>query len=409
MTRIVITCLNPFENRGVEALGISVVQGLIDQFDDPHITVLTNEPELTRKSLPQDCVHFVADDATGPANSITDLEAMYRRAKRALRRDILGKVRPTEKVFAEADIVLISGGDTFSSTYQTAERYLWQLEYPIKLGVPVMFLASSIGIFDTPEEEQRFSARGKKCHFTVREPITRDYLSATLGIDPARVTMTTDPAFLLKPSGPEILTRYGLEPKTYATCVTSRGIAGFKGISNDDHVSAWINAINALLEKVGKVVLVPHVQTAHSPSENDLFLAQEIAAKMEDPRVVVMDDTSHSSQDFKAVLGGAVFNVAERTHGAIGGMSMGVPTLSIGYSIKAEGILRQLVPDDALFAKCLVPVTDFLPDNSAAVTMAAWDCKDEMALSLAQTLPGAKERSAQNYQIAADLIKARRG
>lgn len=131
------------------------------------------------------------------------------RLKRALRRDILGKKRPVEKAFEEADIVFVSGGDVFSSTYGTFERYLWQLEYPIKLGTPVMFFAQSIGIFDTPEEEAAFASRGKKCFFTVRETISRDYLTKTLGVAADRVTLTADPAFLLKPSGPEILERYG--------------------------------------------------------------------------------------------------------------------------------------------------------------------------------------------------------
>ncbi len=51
MTNIVITTLSPFENRGVEALAISNIEGLRRVFDDARITVLTQQVEAARPSL----------------------------------------------------------------------------------------------------------------------------------------------------------------------------------------------------------------------------------------------------------------------------------------------------------------------------------------------------------------------
>lgn len=411
MTHVVITTLRPLENRGVEALAKSIVQGVIDTFDDLHITVLSNEPELARRALPQDCVHFVEDDAYGPANGIKPLRAFLRRLRRFIRRDVLGRHKASEKAFKDADIVLVSGGDVFSSTYGTTERYLWQLEYPISLGKPVLFFAQSIGLFDTKEEEESFAARGKKCYFTVREEISQAYLTEKLGVDPARITLTADPAFLMSPSGPEILDRYGLTGERFVTAAISRGISGFKGLSHADHVAAWVNAAHFILGSEalgddGKLVLVPHVQPSETPDENDLYLAREIHERLDhDPRVVIMDGQDLSAQDFKTALSAAEFNIAERTHGAIGAMSMGVPTLSIGYSIKAEGILRQLIQNEELYAKSLVKVEQFTPDRAVDILREAWNVRADFAAALAETLPDIKRRAQLNYDIARRLMK----
>jgi polysaccharide pyruvyl transferase WcaK-like protein len=85
-------------------------------------------------------------------------------------------------------------------------------------------------------------------------------------------------------------------------------------------------------------------------------------------------------------------------------MSLGVPTLSIGYSIKAEGVLRQLIEDNAIFAKSLVPVTELTPDNAVQVVEGAWNVRDAFAAELARTLPAVKARSARNFEIAGELV-----
>lgn len=404
MIKVVITTLRPLENRGVEALARSIVEGLIDNFNDIEITVLTNEPELARRAMPQDCVRFVADDAFGPPNGVAPWKLAFPRLRRQVRRDLLGRRRPVEEAFRDADLVLVSGGDVFSSTYGTMDRYLWQLEYPIALGKPVLFFAQSIGIFETEAEERSFTSRARRCHFTVREAISERYLIDRLGIEAARITRTADPAFLLAPAGPAVLERYGLAGRRYAAAVVSRGISTFRNLSHDDHVQAWLAAIGTLLDRVDKVVLVPHVQPVDTPDENDLFLAQELQEKLHhDQRVVVMQDADLGAHDFKAVLAGAEFAVAERTHGAIGAMSAGVPVLSIGYSIKSEGILRELVADEALLKLSLVPAEMFTPQHAAGIVARAWDARERFAQELAQSLPEAKRRARLNYEIARKL------
>lgn len=406
MTEIVLTGINVFENRGTEALAISIVQGL--QRTGAHVTVITRDMAGARASLGALNPGIVEDNAWAP--KLTAPESVKRRfrQKRWFRQKILRQLHPYEAALAKADLVVVSGGDIFSSDYSIMERYLRQLDQPLAAGVPVMFFAQSIGPFATEAERQAFAATARRATSTVRETISEVYLTQTLGIDPARVTLTADPAFLLEV--PEdlcaaMLAEYGLTAGTYAAAAVSRSISGFTDLTHEYHLAAWVEGARWLMEAAGHLVLVPHVQMPEA-HQNDLSLAHEIHAALgQDPRCTVMDHRMHGSVEFKAVLSRAVFVTAERTHGAIGAMSSGVPTLSIGYSIKAEGVLRQLIRDEALVAKSLVPAPDFSADPVARLA-AAWAVRKEFANALPSTLPGVKARAAENFAIAARLARS---
>lgn len=409
MAHIVLTGINTLRNRGVEALLVSIVQGLRAELTDPQITLLIRDPEGAKEALEGTNTRIVPDGAWAPPVDAPASKKALFRLKRWLRMKVLGRLTPSEQALATADLVIGSGGDVFSSDYAIMERYLRQYDQPQARGVPVYLLAQSIGPFKTEAERQSFTAVARKGFVSVRETISQDYLLRDLGIPADKVELTADPAFLLavpEATKAAMLARYGLTPGTYTAAAISRGISGFKGLSHDQHLAAWVAAAGAILARTEKLVLVPHVQLPHE-DEDDLSLARQIRAALgDDPRVVIIDG-KHSAIEFKAVLGQAAFAVAERTHGAIGAMSSGVPTLSIGYSIKAEGILRQLVADDALFRLSLLPVTDFTAATAEAVIAAAWDGRDAFRAELDKSLPVMRQRAARNYARARELLAAR--
>jgi colanic acid/amylovoran biosynthesis protein len=411
MPHIVLTGINTLRNRGVEALLVSIVQGLKAELGDPKITLLIRDPYRAEAALAGTGVVIQGDGAWAPpVDAAFGKKALFR-LKRAVRMRLLGRLRPSERVLSTADLVIASGGDIFSSDYAIMERYLRQYDQPQAAGVPVYLLAQSIGPFKTEAERTSFSDMARRGFVSVRETISRDYLLRDLKLPSDRVELTADPAFLLHvPAATKaaMLARYGLMPGSYTAAAISRGISGFKGIDHGAHLEAWIVAARAILERTEKLVLVPHVQLSEA-EEDDLSLAREIKAAMkEDPRIVILDG-EHSAVEFKAVLGQAAFAVAERTHGAIGAMSSGVPTLSIGYSIKAEGILRQLIPEDALFRRSLLPVTEFTAATAEQRIADAWNIRDDFRTALEKTLPLMRERAARNYKRAAELLAGGRG
>ena len=58
-------------------------------------------------------------------------------------------------------------------------------------------------------------------------------------------------------------------------------------------------------------------------------------------RVVFFED--HNCMELKGIISKCRFFVGARTHSTIAAYSMGIPTLVVGYSVKARGIARDLL------------------------------------------------------------------
>lgn len=87
------------------------------------------------------------------------------------------------------------------------------------------------------------------------------------------------------------------------------------------------------------VALIPHVTWAH---DNDVAALEELREPFLDEPRVVMFPTTLDAQMLKGYIGRLKALVTARTHASIAGYSSCVPTLVIGYSVKARGIARDL-------------------------------------------------------------------
>ena len=99
----------------------------------------------------------------------------------------------------------------------------------------------------------------------------------------------------------------------------------------------------ALVEHILKttdmsVALIPHVIWDRS---NDRTTINELYEFFKDEkRVVKIDD--HSCEELKGYIARCRFFIGARTHATIAAYSSKVPTLVIGYSVKAKGIAKDL-------------------------------------------------------------------
>ena len=86
------------------------------------------------------------------------------------------------------------------------------------------------------------------------------------------------------------------------------------------------------------VLLVPHVVWKRNDDRRPLLQLYE---KFKDThRIAIVDDCG--AQELKGYVSRCRFMVAARTHASIAGYSTSVPTLVVGYSVKAEGIALDL-------------------------------------------------------------------
>lgn len=93
-----------------------------------------------------------------------------------------------------------------------------------------------------------------------------------------------------------------------------------------------------LTETDATVALIPHVVWA---SNDDRKVLRQLYDDFEqDPRLVLVED--HTAPELKYIISKCSFFVGARTHATIAAYSSGVPTLVVGYSVKARGIARDL-------------------------------------------------------------------
>ena len=97
--------------------------------------------------------------------------------------------------------------------------------------------------------------------------------------------------------------------------------------------------IEYILEKTDMgVALIPHVVWDFS---DDRIPLRELYRKYQRTgRVVMIED--HNCMKLKGIISRCRFFIGARTHATIAAYSTGVPTLVVGYSVKARGIARDL-------------------------------------------------------------------
>lgn len=105
-------------------------------------------------------------------------------------------------------------------------------------------------------------------------------------------------------------------------------------------LDAFVSLVRHILDTSDSAIaLIPHVIWPH---DNDLDALQAIKAQFADePRVILLPGTLNAVQ-VKGYIRRLRALVTARTHASIAGYSSAVPTLVIGYSIKAKGIARDL-------------------------------------------------------------------
>ena len=399
--KIVITGITSFRNHGVEALVVSTIAALRGRLPGATFTVLDRAPEYDASLLPDRDVKFVHDHTIRPLHA----GRLRRLATRvAPKSDKLAEAARRE--IATADCVVASGGDVFCSEYghRSLLSHLQPLKVALSHKVPFILHAQSIGPFTGEEDSGAFLATARHAAMiTVREQASFRYLIDTLRLPPEQVRHVADPAFLLtqpdQEAGDALFAHHRADPsKPTIALSVSQAICHWMKSNADRHVDTWLEVIGWLRSELdANLILIPHVQEL-SNANHDMVLASELQRKLGwDPRVRVAGG-DFSAGEYKAIISRCDLVIAERMHAALAGLSSGRPTLVIGYSIKAEGILTDLLGAEVTKNAALISIQDFLaPGAGLARVKAAWEARGTLAAGLAATVPEAKLRAAQAY------------
>ncbi|MBQ6807028.1 MAG: polysaccharide pyruvyl transferase family protein [Lachnospiraceae bacterium] len=220
---------------------------------------------------------------------------------------------------------------------------------------------------------------------TPRESITYQALLDAGIVD--NVKLFPDPAFSLQPEETKLPQGFK-EGKTIGINISPMIIRYEKepGIT----ISNYKKLIDHILQTTdNSVALIPHVMWNNN--DDRLTLAELYKGYEDNNRVLLFPDMS--CQRVKYVISKCRAFIGARTHATIAAYSTCVPTLVVGYSVKALGIARDLFGSEENY---VIPVQT-LQDSDALLRAYEWLMKEEDAIRgrLQEIMPEYCAKSAQ--------------
>ncbi|TVQ58838.1 MAG: polysaccharide pyruvyl transferase family protein [Phycisphaerales bacterium] len=271
-------------------------------------------------------------------------------------------ISTTAQVLRRATAMLdVSGGDSFTTLYGM-ERYRSIADpkrYALRRGRPLILLPQTYGPFTKEVEADAANIVRQASGCWARDERSFAVLRALLGdsFDPAKHRCGVDMAFGLRArDGTQKLPpslRSTLEAGADAGPLVGFNVSGL--IYNDPEGARarygfradYAAAVEAFLEAVlgtgaARVLLVPHVVTPAGHYESDPEACDRVAATLRDrhaDRVFVAPPTLDQSE-MKWLIARCDWFCGTRMHSTIAGLSSGVPTATIAYSDKAQGVFE---------------------------------------------------------------------
>ena len=229
----------------------------------------------------------------------------------------------------ETRVALSVGGDNYC--YGGTAFYAWLNRAYHRQGIKTVLWGCSV----EPETvAQPQVARDLACYDAVvaRESITYEAIRAVQ----KNTVLAPDPAFYMKPQPCALDERWDsgdvIGINISPMIVSSEKVSGM-AYENYRRLVAHI-----LETTQSYVALIPHVVWARN---DDRIVLQKLYEDFDrDPRLIVVED--HSAPELKYIISRCRFFVGARTHATIAAYSSCVPTLVVGYSVKARGIARDL-------------------------------------------------------------------
>ncbi len=327
MGKIVLYGNGNSQNHGCEALTRTICHLFAEKEVVEFVNDITTDPIygidhiLKRKELENNLSHLSRP-----------LQFLYKIAYKLKWHHLYNRFRyaPLLKTLNVNDIALSIGGDNYC---YTDISWLQSLNYLINRFAKTVLFGVSI-------EPKRIKSTAlqkdlrRYSKIVARESLTYDALIDNgLG---DRAVLLPDPAFLLEPEVTEL-------PKNFIPGNTvginiSPMIMDYEKTQNVAYQN-YENLVQYILDSTDmSIALIPHVVWQNS---DDRIPLQKLYETFQtNNRVCIIEDQSCTR--LKYIISQCRFFVGARTHATIAAYSSCVPTLVVGYSIKAKGIAKDL-------------------------------------------------------------------
>ena len=298
--------------------------------------------------------------------------------------------------------VLSIGGDNYTIDYGLPQNFLAMDNYVARLRRPLILWGASVGPFDkSPEFAKQMieHLRTKVSAFFVREELSREYL-LQYKISENVISMA-DPAFVTDAESlPEDKMGFSLPCEAIglnisplmARYVTNGSLAAW--------ISKSVEILRYLRQKFNNpIVLVPHDNRAHT---NDHKFMSEILKHLgpDHSGIFLLPDSLTAAQT-KWVISQMKCIIAARTHAVIAALSSCVPAVSLGYSIKSEGINGQVFGH----TKFLISKENIDKDNIAGTLKEVINSHSNIREYLRNRIPAVRKKAFDAGPILKEILE----
>jgi len=289
------------------------------------------------------------------------------------------------------------GGDNYSLDYGIPLQHAAIDALLTSRGVPVVLWGASVGPFNSKRNVEKWMVH----HFRknigiilVRESKSLEYLQK-VGLG-ARTFLMSDPAFVMEPTKPpDSLMPHDL-PKSAIGVNLSPLILKFRDPKGD--MECWVkeaaDLIRALRDNLNApLFLIPHVTKAGNNDYEFMLKAVRQAGLGEGD--VSMISPNLTASELKWIISHLTLLIAARTHATIAGFSTCVPTISISYSIKSQGLNEQLFGNQDL----VVPANRLSSELLLKVARTTIERSDEIHGRLVDIIPSIQKAAFSGGEI----------
>lgn len=280
-------------------------------------------------------VNYASASLSGENYTLRDLPIHYK--QKSFREQLAHEVKNADLTFD------FTGGDSFTDIYGL-KRFVKETiikQYVISKGKPLILGPQTIGPFNKTISKQwaKRIIRKSKQVFT-RDILSYDYAQKEFGIAPF---LTTDIAFMLpveetKETFPDTDNKVGIN---VSGLLWHGGYTGKNELGiNLDYKALVEKYIEHLIQNGWNVWLIPHVMPDNASSpENDYQPMEELKVKY--PQVELAP-RFRTPMEAKGFISNMDFFVGSRMHATVAAFSTGVPTVSVAYSRKFQGLYNSV-------------------------------------------------------------------
>ncbi len=363
-------------NMGVSALCYSVVNGILHHAPDAEITVFDHGRGVRHEQVAQNgTTRGITRCGANQTRRLWRPESFFQ--IRLARR--FGLPNAAARAIREADAVLdISGGDSFTDLYgpQRFATVAATKRMALDAGRPLVLLPQTYGPYNDPANRREAASLVRAATMCwARDERSFATLKELLGdaFDPARHRSGVDVAFALPTREPATPL-----PEPIATWLgdqRERPTIGFNvsGLIYNDpvamreryHFKADYREVvhgflrHVLAETDANVVLIPHVYAYPGAMESDPDACAAVlrALRADDDglvaaaaatRLAAVQPLGEDPAQVKWVISRCDWFCGTRMHATIAGLSTGVPTAAIAYSLKTQGVFETCGVGDAV-------------------------------------------------------------